>query len=428
MSELARAARSVAHGLMIGAAILLLSPAMAADHGDGYVVAEHPRFDITDYFIFPHLADDGGKRLAFILSVHPNAGRDTTFDPQISYRVKTRTVSGFRPEPFTAIVEDDELMIDCRVSGARPQTLSCTLYRLMGGEYKELAKTSVAVGDRSGGRSPAFKIFGGHAADQLFSDRARVRMPVWRDRGFNQMNPDGTPVWPGVNSQAGKDVLSLVIDLDVATFYPRGGPLLASVSETHDLTAHAHEPGGEVKTQVDRMGRVETTVFILRDTNNPLRDLWNAEDTFDIDPSHIPLYEEGLQEGLERLDLFELSLTGQNVRDWPVPHPWIHLIMNEFLIVDLRHPVDPSTHDRHYLDIEIGHFTGRSRVADAVGGRVCNEDVIERTLTVFINGLDRPEPNRGVGVPVPARACVDEFPFVAPPFGTRLEASAYRDE
>ena len=109
----------------------------AADHGDGYTVSEHPRFDITDYFIFPHLAEDGSKRLAFVLSVHPNASFATQFDPGISYRVKTRTITGFNQDPFTANVLDDELMVDCRVAGERAQDLTCRLYRLIEGWIEE---------------------------------------------------------------------------------------------------------------------------------------------------------------------------------------------------------------------------------------------------------------------------------------------------
>ncbi|MFT4928635.1 MAG: hypothetical protein ACI8WB_004755 [Phenylobacterium sp.] len=37
----------------------------------------------------------------------------------------------------------------------------------------------------------------------------------------------------------------------------------------------------------------------------------------------------------------------------------------------------------------------------------------------FINGLERAEPSRGVGVPSPARPAGDGFPFVAAPFTSK---------
>jgi hypothetical protein len=163
------------------------------------------------------------------------------------------------------------------------------------------------------------------------------------------------------------------------------------------------------------MGRVEVTVFIITDEYNEVRDMWNAEDTFNIDPDHVAIYRKHLEIGLRRLDLFELSLDGAEVADWPVPHPWVDLIMHEFLIVDLNHPVAPSTDVMHYLDIELGNYSDHPDQAAVVGGHLPNEDVIDRTLTVFINGLTD-KPSRGVGVPKPARASVDEFPFVALPF------------
>jgi hypothetical protein len=83
---------------------LVLTPLLlGADHGDGLRVADAPEYDITDFFVFPRM-DGTNKRLSFILSVHPNSTQETRFAPDIAYRVKTRPISGFQDEPFTAIV------------------------------------------------------------------------------------------------------------------------------------------------------------------------------------------------------------------------------------------------------------------------------------------------------------------------------------
>ena len=49
-----------------------------------------------------------------------------------------------------------------------------------------------------------------------------------------------------------------------------------------------------------------------------------------------------------------------------------------------------------------------------MGGRLPNEDVIKSMMTLLINGPQRAEPNRGVGVNAPDKPASDKFPFVQP--------------
>jgi hypothetical protein len=235
-------------------------------------------------------------------------------------------------------------------------------------------------------------------------------MPVWRDIGFNEDS------WAdsGSNSQAGKNVLSIVVDLDLEHYFGADAGLMAAVSETAMIS---NDGGTQTLKQIDRMGRVEATVFIIR--NNETKDLWNAEDTFNINPDHLNRYQQEVEAGLTRLDRFELSLEGINVRDWATPHPWTDLIVDDFLIVNFAsaggdYGVPPSTETINYLQIEANLFQGKAQTS--IGGRVINENVITRMLTFLINGLDRPNPSRGVGVQTPDRPGGDAFPFVAAPF------------
>lgn len=159
--------------------------------------------------------------------------------------------------------------------------------------------------------------------------------------------------------------------------------------------------------------------------------MWNRDDTFDLDPKHIPLYRKALKNGLYRLDLFEHPELDQiedwpeNVQDWPNPNPWIDLLMDDFLIVDLRFPTDAGSDALHYLDIEMLEYCKTIQcecpTEPSVGGRLPNENIIQRMLTVQINGLCRPMPSRGVGVDEPARPTVDTFPFVPVPFESGAE-------
>jgi len=397
---------------------LLGGGTLAADHKDGFVVAGRPAADITDFFVLPRLDQQNRKRLTLILSSYPSATPNELFDPGLNYSLRFRPVTGFTSTPFKATVSNEEFRIDCRATGRELQIMNCRFVRLIGKEPPAvLQEVSVNTRDPSGGGNPDFKVFAGPRADQLFTDRARVRMPVWRDTDLSSGND-----WPGVNTFKGKNVLTLVVDLSVDK-YLKGANLkkdakgetqyFAAVSELAEIDLST--PGSGALRRIDRMGRVEITVFMVRD--DKVRDLWNAEDTFSLNPNNVEKYREFLRRGLKRLDGFEMldeGSTAKTVLDWPVPHPWTELLMDDFLIVDLAQPTKPSSTQVGYLGIEIARFTGA--VGGGVGGRLPNEDVIDKTLTVFINGLARPTPRRGVGVPAPARLTVDEFPFVPPPF------------
>jgi MYXO-CTERM domain-containing protein len=380
----------------------------AADHKDGTRVKENPDWDISDFFIFPRVDERQQKRLSLILSAHPGATSTTLFSDVLIYSFRMRAVKGFQKDPFKATVSDEEFRIDCRVSGTAQQVLSCELARLQakGAAPESIMKATVSTRDTGGGSNPDFKIFGGPRADQLFTDRARVRMPVWRDTDLSSAKE-----WPGVNTFDGKNVLSIVVDLNTEKLLKADTHLLAATAESSKMDA------GKMQ-RLDRMGRVEITVFMIREKNSDIQDLWNADDAFSLDPENVKRYRPVLDFGLHRMDGFEmpeLDATDKKVFDWPEPHPWVDLLMDDFLIVNLDNPTKPSSDTKGYLGIEMAEFRGAP--ASAVGGRLPNEDVIETTLTVFINGLDRLEkPKRGVGVSKPARMTEDTFPFVPPAF------------
>lgn len=389
----------------------------AADHGDGPNVNAEPSADISDYFIFPRNNGDMGKRVTMVLSINPKATSKTLFSDALNYRFRVRPIKAIQNEPFKAIVDNKEIRIDCRANGALEQHISCDLKQLNGETYQTIDQASVRVNEAGGGTNQDFRLWAGPAADQLFSDRARVRMPVWRDEGFDEGDWEDS----GLNSQDGKNVLSIVIDLDLEKYFDLKPELWASVGETAMINTSGKK---ETLTQIDRMGRTETTVFIVRDDH--IKNLWNKEDTFDFDSNnnlnspHLKEYRAEIAKGLERLDRFELSLTGQNVIDWGVPHPWVDLIVDDFLIVSFKNNPDgtygvkPSTEAINYFEIEKNKFQKNGKFS--IGGRVINENIITRMLTFLINGLERPSPSRGVGVQHPARLASDGFPFVAPPF------------
>jgi hypothetical protein len=378
------------------------------DHWDGPAVKSDPAADITDFFVFP-IREDDQLRLVLVMNVNPNASEASLFSDAVDYRFRIRRVLSLDgPSPASKIhIGPDEFSITCNAGLPDPLTDSQTVtfigqthWAASGGETPEMI-SSTPLNDLGGGANPPMRVFAGLRADTSFTDLARVRMPVWRDTGFANM--------PGVNSIAGHNVLSLVVVVPIENVLGglSGGSLFAACCETSRvrLTDGAPKTG-----RIDRMGRIEITVWIIADDR--LRDAWNAEDAFAVTPEHFPDYEHALQAGLARLDNFEKSLTGENVIDWPTPHPMIPLLLDDVLVVDLSKPTVPSSTVRGYMEIERAAYLNVAH--QTCGGRVPNEDVIATTLTWFINGPLRCQPDRGVGV-TPDKPVRDEFPYLREP-------------
>ncbi|QDE88207.1 hypothetical protein BHS06_04150 [Myxococcus xanthus] len=390
------------------AGLLLCGPAQATDHWDGPAVKGDATVDLTDFFAFPTQGSTG-PRLTLILSVNPKAAPETRFSDVVTYAFRVHRVTKTTAAPTRFLTGPEEVAISCRAE--RPagpnleQWVTCAVEETpQPSRRKASALTSrVQVNDTRGGPEARMRVFAGLRADQSFTDVGRARMPVWREQSLSDK--------PGVNALAGQNVLSLVVDLDVgAVLGSLGkGSLYAAVAQT---SVTRIREGRRETVQLDRMGRLEVTVFMILD--DATKDLWNATNTFRPDSRHEPLFRSALQAGLGRLDDFEKSLTGEDVLDWPTPHPFIDMVLDDFLVVDVSKPAKPSSTEPGYLELETAALAGKPHTT--CGGRKPNEDVIARTLTLFINGPNRPQPDRGVGVPAPARPAEDTFPYVQPPF------------
>jgi hypothetical protein len=170
----------------------------------------------------------------------------------------------------------------------------------------------------------------------------------------------------------------------------------------------------ESAVTLDRMGRVEVTNFMLCFrpfcSDESIKDGYNREDAFAVDAANAGRYREALQKGLTRLDRFDRGAFSDST-DWPTPHPLLGILETDALLVDVSRPctVDSSS----YLEIEMAAYRGV--VHETCGGRTPNDDVIDATLTLLINGPDRPEPRRHDGVGEPASPATDQFPYFAPP-------------
>ncbi len=375
--------------------------AKATDHWDGPAVTANTPADITDFFA----VSMAQNKLLLIVNVNPGAKSNTPFLENVRYTVRLRPISRFTLDPIKALVSEQELRINCQVSAnksqSEKQSMDCELLN----NGQSVLKKKVAVNTIDADENSLLRIYAGNKADQSFTDLGRVRMPVWRDEGFDDR--------PGVNSLAGKNVLSLVFVVDMQAFDHQ---YWALVSETYAL--HDHKTGNN-EQRIDRMGRLEVTVFIVR--NDELKDSWNREDTFKLDPNNISRYRKELQAGLSRLDDFEKRLDNKSSLDWPIPHPMIDLFLDDFLILNTQRHYRPSEtgvteqspNNYNYLAIERALLLENK--TEQMGGRLPNEDVIKSMMTLLINGKDRPVPNRGVGVHAPDKPATDEFPYLQDP-------------
>jgi hypothetical protein len=211
-----------------------------------------------------------------------------------------------------------------------------------------------------------------------------------------------------------------------------------------------------VEIVVDHMGRVEPNNWMLRDDD--VKSAFNHEDVFaiarviaaeregataDLSPQdegllqRLAIYREAMAEGLAELDGRDGD---DDEADWPVPHPLVDLMLANYLVVDLgkdcnelrnRDAVETAIEEgelvlaagedarnynivhSNYFAVELAAFRGSEHAT--CGGRFIDEDTIDRTLTLFINGPvrnDDPEIVRRDNVDHPNRRPGDVFPYV----------------
>ena len=258
-----------------------------ADHFSGPRALADPASDITDVFAFPSPERPG--HLVLVLDVFPIAGPTALFSDALSYRFRLRPVTAARAGGASAFVAgDDEWTFDFRFAlpapGAAAQAGTCTT---PGG-----AAISFRVGDEQPTEAAGLRIFAGQRLDPFFLDLAA--------ESANHVLERLTFRTEGINTGEGANCLSIVVEFDIATVLgPDTGPLLGVVGET--LTA-----GHPVR--LERMGRPEIKNFLLQDkkfdpVNRDLeiRDLYNAEDAFNLGQNYVGAYRARLNANLALL-------------------------------------------------------------------------------------------------------------------------------
>jgi hypothetical protein len=362
-----------------------------ADHFSGPRALADPASDITDVFAFPSPERPGN--LALVLNVFPIAGPTALFSDALTYRFRLRPVTATTAGGTPAFVAGaDEWTFDFRFAPSTPggaaQAGSCTT--------PSGAAISFRVGDEQPSEASGLRIFAGQRLDPFFIDLAA--------ESANHMLERLTFSTQGVNTGEGANCLSILVEFDIAAVLGRGtDPLLAVVGET--LTS-----GHPVR--LERMGRPEIKNFILQDrkfdpVNGDLeiRDLYNAEDTFNLSPDYIGAYRARLNANLAFFDRLDGKI------DWPRDeqgvHPLTELLLADFLVVDTSKPFS----DDSFLEIERAVLAGRPHTT--CGGRPLNDDIVDILYTLLVGGVDGARISDGVDQAT--QPATRSFPYLVAP-------------
>ena len=365
-----------------------------ADHGAGPRATANPEIDISDLCAFPSPERPGN--LVVVLNVCPfRPSASTLFSDAIHYRMRLRSVrvaSTGRQAAFS--VGTDERVFDFTFDVPQPadggRLIQSGLCRT---PWDEIA---VTVGNEAGTQSGCTRVFAGCRLDTFFVDQlfsGGLRM--------NRKIPEPT----NINSVAGQNVLSLVVETDsAALFSPDAGPLIGIIAET--MTR------GSYSARQDRVGRPEVKNFIMMDKtadtlNRELdvRDLYSEEDGFNLRPDYLAVYRARLNGSMKVYD----SLDGTT--DWPADgngnHPLTELLLADFLVVDVSKPFAEVS----YFEIESAMLRGVPH--ETCGGRWLNDDIVDTVLTLLVNNFNGPRVSDGVDqTTAPAS---HTFPYLQPP-------------
>ena len=365
-----------------------------ADHGAGPRNTANPEIDISDLCAFPSPERPGN--LVVVMNVCPfRPSASTLFSDAIEYRIRLRSVrvaSTGRNAAFSVGTEERTFSFTFDVpravgNGRRVQSGIC---RTPSGEI------AVTVGNEAGTQSGATRVFAGCRLDTFFVDQlfsGGLRM--------NRRIPEPT----NINSVAGQNVLSLVVETDsAALFGPDAGPLIAIVAET--VTR------GSYSARQDRVGRPEVKNFIMMDRASDsvnrdmdVRDVYSEEDGFNLRPDYLGAYRARLNGSMKFYD----GLDGKT--DWPLDnngnHPLTELLLADFLVVDVSKPFAEVS----YFEIESAMLRGVAH--RTCGGRWLNDDIVDTVLTLLVNNFNGPRVSDGVDqTTAPATRT---FPYLQPP-------------
>src|SRR4051812_43806247 len=365
-----------------------------SDHISGPRALSDPIADITDVFAFP--SPERPDRLVLVMNTLPFAKPWDPLSEGLIYRFRLRPLTVGATDdamPFTA--GDEEVVVDC-VFAAHVHPNGPRHFEQEGTCTTPAGETvTFRVNDPAGGEGRGVRVFAGARWDPFIMDApAALKTIATGKLAFTD---------PSSIFLDGKDVLSLVVELDTAAL--GGAELVAVVAET--LTR------GVFNVRIERVGRPEVKNMMLApkqfDSVNrdlEIRDLYNMEDAFELAEGYQGAYRARLNANLAFWD----GLDGK--ADWPMDanggHGLTELVLADFLVVDVA---KPYCEQGSFLEIELAARRGEAH--RTCGGRALNDDVIDTLFTQLVNAGNGPVIRDGVDhASRPASAA---FPYLADP-------------
>jgi uncharacterized protein DUF4331 len=334
-----------------------------SDHLSSPRALQDPVIDLTDLYFFP--VPDSPGRVAVVVNVFPLAQPGAAFSDAVGYRVRLAPAETGADRVIRA-ARADQVTLDVTFGDLDPAT-GTQPGSLRHGD----TLTSFCTGDGGAVEAEQVSIFAGLRRDPFFMDvRRDVETRATRRMAFTD---------PGVNAVAGQNVLSIVIEFDadhvLGTDRP---PVWVVAAETVSR--------GVPNARFERLGRPEVkNVLLSINGNDPvnktvdLRDLYNLEDAFSVNPAAAEAYRARLDANLTMFDELDGAIA------WPFTaghHPLTEMLLNDHLVLDTAKPFS----EHGYLDVERAALSGRSPAT--CGGRWLNDDVIDVLFSVIVRGWD----------------------------------------
>jgi hypothetical protein len=366
-----------------------------SDHFSGPRAISDPAADIADLYVFPSPERPG--RLVLVLTVFPAAMPGALFSDAVAYRFRLRPVTavnaGSRP---TFEVGQTEVAFTCtftapvRAGGSDAWTQMGTCATPSG------EVISFRVNDEQGTETNNLRLFAGLRLDPFFIDLPGVQATEkLRQLAFKA---------EGINVLEGQNVLSIVIEADIAAIFGPSGSFFAVAGET--MTT------GKVPIRLERIGRPEIKNVVMSskefdpvNRDLEIRDLYNQEDPFHLARPYAGAYRARLNANLAFYD----SLDGKT--DWPLDeqgnHPLTELLLADFLVVDISKPYSEDS----CFEIERALLKGIT--PQTCGGRSLNDDIVDNLYTLMVNGGNGPRVRDGVDQAT--RPATGSFPYLVSP-------------
>jgi len=355
----------------------------SSDHIDGPVTSAHSVADITGLFAFP--SPDIPGQLVLIMNVYPGVAKSGHFTEKVSYNFLVRHANILGEASIPGFGTSGDYQVSCTFETPHgfftPHWITC--------KSSSGSTVRVKVGEMSDpGSDKNLQVYAGRRSDPFFFNAGWA---VSASKGKIDPPKD-------LNVMQDLNTLSIVLVIDIEKEMGLDqGSLFAVAAET------TTKDGDNIR-RIDRIGRPEiTNITMANNGRQELRDLYNAQKSFDLTGKNVELFRQRLHNNI----MFYDSLN--NTTDWTPKsvNDLAEILLNDFLVVDVSKPFSKDT----YFDIEYSVLKGNDYTT--CGGRVPNDDIIDVIFTMLINGGNNPQIRDGVDKPT--KWATEEFPYLAAP-------------